>query len=241
MCTSWDREVCDLTWCSTGSQILLVKAWSEFLQNYCIFPWKAYLQGVMDKRAADNSCDVRLLPVKKQGRQVLVGESLDVMVQHYLMRVCQGAGVVSAWIVMAVARGILLSCNQSKLAEFEGDVGLRPSQMHEVCLTLSTHSKKEALNWRFCMTEGAVSGWSCNNSQDGKYPTWNDSELGSDWDYDCASSTWTVDAQGLKRVEVAGVGDKWLITTVFVGSLVEDFLPFQVIYQGKTDCCHPNY
>ena len=53
------------------------------------------------------------------------------------------------------------------------------------------------------------------------------------------SSTWTMDSQGSKRVEVAGVGDKRMITAVFCGSLVGDFLPVQVIYQGKTDRCHP--
>ena len=44
-----------------------------------------------------------------------------------------------------------------------------------------------------------------------------------------------MDSQGSKRVEVAGVGDKWMITAVLTGSLVGDFLPVQVIYQGKTD------
>ena len=74
------------------------------------------------KRAADDSGDVRLLPVKKRGRQILLKESLDAKVQHYLMRVRQGGGVVSTRTVMAAARGILLSCNQSRLAEFGGDV-----------------------------------------------------------------------------------------------------------------------
>ena len=55
------------------------------------------------------------------------------------------------------------------------------------------------------------------------------------------SSTWTMDAEGSKRVEVAGVNDKHLITAVFCGSLAGDFLPVQVIYQGKTNHCHPRY
>ena len=44
------------------------------------------------------------------------------------------------------------------------------------------------------------------------------------------SSTWTMDAEGSNRVEVAGVNDKRLITAVFYGSLAGDFLPVQVIY-----------
>ena len=48
------------------------------------------------------------------------------------------------------------------------------------------------------------------------------------------SSTWTMERQGSKRVEAVGVNDKCLITTVFCGSLVGDFLPVQIIYKGKT-------
>ena len=42
------------------------------------------------------------------------------------------------------------------------------------------------------------------------------------------SYTWTMDQQGSKRVEVAGANDKRLITAIFCGSLVGDFLPIQV-------------
>ena len=41
------------------------------------------------------------------------------------------------------------------------------------------------------------------------------------------SSTWNMDAQGSKRVDVTGVDDKHLITAVFSGSLTGDFLPIQ--------------
>ena len=55
------------------------------------------------------------------------------------------------------------------------------------------------------------------------------------------SSTWTMDKRGSKRVEAVGINDKRLITAVFCGSLVGDFLPVQVIYKGKTPRCHPRY
>ena len=73
-----------------------------------------------EKRAADNDGDVRLLPMKKCGRQALLGEVLDTKVQQYLMRVREGGGVVSARIAMAATRGILLSCNRSRLVELVG-------------------------------------------------------------------------------------------------------------------------
>ena len=45
-------------------------------------------------------------------------------VQAYLRRVRDGGGVVTARIAVAVVRGILLSCDRSKLAEFGGHVML---------------------------------------------------------------------------------------------------------------------
>ena len=84
---------------------------------------KAYLQRVREKRAAEDDGDVTL-PMKKRGRPVLLGDVLDRKVQKYLVRVRNGGGVVSAKIAMAAARGILMSCNRSRLVEFGGDVQL---------------------------------------------------------------------------------------------------------------------
>lgn len=81
-----------------------------------------YLQSVREKRATDNAGNVSLLPMKKYGRPVLLRELLDTKVQQYLRRLRKGGGVVSARIATAAARGILLSCNWSRLVEFCGDV-----------------------------------------------------------------------------------------------------------------------
>ena len=55
------------------------------------------------------------------------------------------------------------------------------------------------------------------------------------------SSMWTMDKQGSKRIEIAGRDDKRLITAIFCGSAVGEFLPVQVIYKGKTKRCHPRF
>ena len=52
-------------------------------------------------------------------------------------------------------------------------------------------------------------------------------------------SSWTMDQKGAQRVEMIGTNDKHQITAVFYGSLLGNFLPLQVIYKGKTPCCHP--
>ena len=68
------------------------------------------MKGVREKRAAEDDGNVTMLPMKKGGRPVL------------LVRVRDGGGVVSARIAMAAARGILMSCNRSRLVEFGGDM-----------------------------------------------------------------------------------------------------------------------
>ena len=62
------------------------------------------------------------LPLKKRGRTLLLSDDLDAKVQAYLKNVRKGGGVVSARIAMAA--GILLSCDKYMLAEFGGPVQL---------------------------------------------------------------------------------------------------------------------
>jgi len=53
-------------------------------------------------------------------------------------------------------------------------------------------------------------------------------------------SRWTTAEKGSKRVELEGVNDKRQITAVFAGSLIGDFLPVQLVYEGTTSKCHPS-
>ena len=49
------------------------------------------------------------------------------------------------------------------------------------------------------------------------------------------ASTWTMDREGSKRVEISGANDKRQITAVFCGSLTGKFLLLQLINKGKPD------
>ena len=44
---------------------------------------------------------------------------------------------------------------------------------------------------------------------------------------------------GTKRIEIAGVDNKRQFTAVFTGAMSGEFLPVQLIYQGKTKACLP--
>ena len=53
------------------------------------------------------------------------------------------------------------------------------------------------------------------------------------------SSQWTQAEQGNTRVEIAGAGDKQKSTVTLVGTISGKLLPFQILYEGKTERCHP--
>ena len=70
-------------------------------------------------------------------------------------------------------------------------------------------------------------------------------ELVFNWDQTGISivpgSSWTMEAKGSKRVEIVGISNKRQITVVFCGAMTGEFLPPQLIYQGKTSACLPCY
>ena len=143
---------------------------------------KAYLKGVKEKRAADDEGDVRLLPMKKCGRPVLLGEVLDKKVQQYLTRVRDGGGVASAKIAMAAAKGILMSCDRLRLVEFGGDVQLNRQWAYSLLRRMNFVQRKVTS----CTAQATVSGGCGNNCGDGRNPCRVNTSLGSDRSQNCA-------------------------------------------------------
>ena len=54
-------------------------------------------------------------------------------------------------------------------------------------------------------------------------------------------SNWTMEQAESKRVEITGKDDKRQITALFGCTMSGDFLPPQLVYQGKTKRCLPSY
>jgi len=52
-------------------------------------------------------------------------------------------------------------------------------------------------------------------------------------------SSWTMEQEETKRVELLGKDDKWQLTTLFTGPMSGDFLPVKLVHQGKTIKCSP--
>ena len=205
----------------------------------------AYKVEVNRKRKQHDDNDVSSLPVKKRGRSLLIGEDLDSKVQLYLKNVRNGGGVVSSRIAMAAARGVLLSYDKYKLAEFGGHVVLNRHWAYSL-LKRMKYAKRKATTAKSKYT-GSDFKEAKKNFLDEVVTTVRmeaiPPELILNWDQTgikiVPSSTWTMDQRGSKRVEMKGVDDKRQITAVFCGTLTGDFLPVQLIYKGKTSRCHP--
>ena len=65
------------------------------------------------------------------------------------------------------------------------------------------------------------------------------------WDHTAINyvpvSSWTMEKEGSKKVEIVAKDDKRQITAVFGCSMAGDFLPVQLLYQGKTTRSLPHF
>ena len=121
---------------------------------------KAYNEEKGAKRKERDDEDVRILPPKRRGRPVLLGEELDQKLQQYLLKVREGGGVVSARIAVASARGILLHSDCSSLVEFGGHVQLNRHWAYSLLLRMkfvkrkATTAKSKQSPEYFCVHSG---------------------------------------------------------------------------------------
>jgi len=71
------------------------------------------------------------------------------------------------------------------------------------------------------------------------------SELVINWDQTGINyipvASWTMAEEGSKRVELIGKDDKRQLTALYACSMSGDFLPIQLVYQGKTDKSLPRF
>ena len=78
----------------------------------------AYEQERARKRERhEKDADVPVLPEKKRGRHVFLGEKLDEFVQKYVLKVRERGGAVNTTLVVAGAKGIVESLDRTRLVE----------------------------------------------------------------------------------------------------------------------------
>ena len=197
------------------------------------------------KRPRDESVDH--LPAKKRGRKLLLGSEVDAKVQAYIRQVREGGGSVSSRIVIAGAKGILLSSNRSLLSDYGGPISLTRAWAHSLLKRMQfvrrkgTTAKSKLSREHFHRLKAEFLQEILSTVSMEEIPA----ELVLNLDQTgmkiVPSSSWTMEECGSQRVEIAGAADKRQITAVFCGTMMGDFLPLQLIYKGKTDRCHPKF
>ena len=201
----------------------------------------AYLDCMKEKRRADD--EITELPPKKRGRPLLLGKDIDEKIQLYLRKIREQGGIITASVVVAAARGILISSNRMQLAEFGGHIVLSRQWAYHLLgrMEISHNIKKQTCPRRFCCSKASFFGWHCVYYNDGGDSWRINSQLEPNRN-PLGPCTWVdMDKERSKQVEVIRVSNKRQITAVFCGSLTGNFLPLQLIYQGKSARCHPHF
>lgn len=189
-----------------------------------------YISEVRKRPRSDDGEEFASLPTKKRGRKLLLGEDLDSKVQLYLKKVRESGGAVSARIAMAAARGIVLKCQPSMLVENGGPFEATKYWAHSLLKRMKYVQRKSTT---------AKSKYTVANFAQKRKEFLQDiydivameeipPELVLNWDQTgiklVPSSSWTMERQGKKRVEMVGVNDKRQITALFCGTMLGDFL-----------------
>lgn len=199
------------------------------------------------RRREPETVDIEIeeLPAKRRGRPTLLFEDMEVQLKAYLDRLREKGGVVNTAITIASARGIVIKRDSNLLDVNGGHICLSKhwakSFLQRIGFVKCKGTTKaqvtvadfELLKQDFIFTVKSV-------IQMDEIP----SQLVINWDqtgiHYVPVSEWTMEKCGARRVAIAGITDKRQITAVFGGTLSGDFLPPQLVYQGKTKKCLPS-
>ena len=194
----------------------------------------------LKKRPLEERSSLEELPTKKRGKPLMIGEELDREVKNYLSEIRSRGGVVNVAIALGVGKGIVKnsSSHYKDVVPTKDWAKYLMTRMGLVKRRASTAAKTSIENFEEVRKlfihevktvvdlEEIPPDLIMNYDQTGiKYiPT----------------SSWTLEKEGSKRVEIVGKDDKRQITAVLGCSMSGSILPFQLIYEGKTPRCFPN-
>ena len=173
-----------------------------------------------------------------EGRCLLGKSYVDEQVRHYIMFMRKEGSVIILHVVIAVGKGILMSHGKSEeltkhwaryVLQRMGMVKQKANTKAKVTVEDFDDLKKLFL----IDIKSAV--------QMDEIPT----KLIVNWDQTGINyipvSNWKMEQAGSKRVEIVEKDDKRQITAVFGCTMSGNFLPPQLVYQGKTNRCLPRY
>ena len=211
---------------------------------------KRYLE---ELKRANNSVPVGDIPVvieisvKTRGRPLLLGE-FDSDVKMYIKALRKAGTPVSVPVVLAAAEGVITARNRSVLLKYGGHIKLGRPWAVSILRRMGFVQRRESTQTKAKLSDQQISRMKqtyltqvSGMVKAHKIPP----ELVINWDQAgvklIPSQSWTMEEQGSTRVEIAGINDKRQITLTLAGSMSGELLPLQLLYQGKTTRCHPQY
>ena len=218
------------------------------LKESTVRTWRDSYQAELKKRtcgqAGLDNTTIKQLPSKKRGRPMLLGDELDRQVQAYLLRLREAGCVVNSAIVLGAARGIVMKHDSNLLDTNGGAISLKKGWANHL-LTRMGMVKRKASTAKSKVTMEDFDDVKAQMLADVKCTVEMEDiplDLVINWDQTAIHyvprSHWTMAKAGSQRVEVVGLDDKRQITALFGCTITGDFLPMQLIYQGKTKACH---
>ncbi len=209
---------------------------------------KAYLAEVKRKRSLHetDNVSVDVLPFKKRGRPLLLGDKIDKAVQNYIIKLREKGAPITSAVVVASAKGLPTCMDRTRLHEFGGPATISPAWAQSILRRMQFTKRKGTSKVKdtvanFLEIKGNFLQEIIDVVEMEEIPA----ELILNWDQTglnlIPSATWTMEKRGTKRVAIKGMNDKRQITAVFCVNLNGEFLPIQLVYGGKTNRCHPPY
>ena len=203
-----------------------------------------YLDELSKRKRAGEEMDVNELSDKKRGRRLMLGEELDKQVQSYVLDLRSNGAVINSSITIAVAQGIVTNYDSNLLSENGGHIALTKSWAKYLLRRLgfvkrrsSTKAKVSASNFASLQEQFSYDARVLIDMME--IP----SSLVINWDQTGIQyvpvSQWTMEREGMKRIEITDNQDKHQITAVFVVTMNGNFWPPQLVYAGKTPKCLP--
>ena len=190
--------------------------------------------------------EIKELPTKARGRPLMLGEELDENVKKFLKNLRLSGGVINTTIVIAAAHGIVEAENRALLAGNGGHLDIGRDYARSLMRRMNLVKRKGTKTARklpddFQDLKQAFLDKIVKCVNDYNIPH----ELIINFDQTglkmVPTSEWTLEEKGSKDCSIVGLDDKREITGLVGITLTGQMLPFQLIYKGTTERCHPNF
>ena len=187
------------------------------------------------------------LPKKKRGGRTLLPEEIDDKVIRMIKSLrTSGTGVTWA-MTIAIATGLVAASDRTMLKENGGTIELNETWAQSIHRRLGYVKRKNTTS-KQPVAPGVLKeiGFTFYRAIDAAVSAYNiPHELIINIDQTPLKffliSDYTLTKKGEKSVPITNSCDFRQITGTYAISMAGDFLPMQLIYQGKTDRCNPNY